>query len=74
MRDKYCVIGNPIAHSKSPDIHAAFAAETGQDISYERCLAPQLVPGAAPHAVLLRDERVDDVRLDAGDLQPRTTR
>jgi shikimate dehydrogenase len=40
MTDKYCVIGNPVAHSRSPMIHAAFAAETGQDISYEACLAP----------------------------------
>lgn len=39
MADKYAVIGNPVAHSKSPLIHEAFARQTAQDMSYERVLA-----------------------------------
>lgn len=42
--DNYCVIGDPIAHSRSPSIHAAFAAATRQRISYQalRVPAPEL--------------------------------
>jgi shikimate dehydrogenase len=49
VTDHYAVIGNPIAQSKSPAIHTAFARQTGQHMEYRRIL------GSADHFA-------DDVR------------
>lgn len=52
MSDRYCVIGNPVAHSRSPQIHAAFAAQAGQQLTYERVLAPLDAFAATVHGLV----------------------
>ncbi len=37
---RYAVVGHPVAHSQSPFIHAAFAAQTGEPVRYDRLLCP----------------------------------
>jgi shikimate dehydrogenase len=51
--DKYGVVGNPIAHSRSPEIHQRFAQQTRQKISYERIEIP--LDGFEDRALALRE-------------------
>jgi len=75
----YGVVGNPIGHSKSPEIHQMFARQTQQAISYERLEAP--IDGFEDFALALRDKgylglnvtipfKIDAAKL-ADDLTPR---
>jgi shikimate dehydrogenase len=77
--DKYGVVGNPIAHSRSPEIHERFARQTRQRISYERIEIP--LDGFEDRALALRDAgyrglnvtvpfKLDAAKL-ADDLMPR---
>lgn len=40
MTKQFAVIGNPIEHSRSPELHHAFAEKTGVDLQYSKLLAP----------------------------------
>lgn len=51
---RYAVIGNPVAHSRSPHIHALFSAQTGKPLQYEPLLAP--IDGFAPTVQAFREQ------------------
>ncbi len=44
--DRYVLVGNPVAHSRSPQIHASFARQTSQSMRYDLMSAPVEPPGA----------------------------
>ncbi len=54
MPDCYAVVGDPIAHSKSPLIHRLFAEQTGQDMVYEAIRIDRARPFAPAMGALVR--------------------
>ena len=58
MVDKYAVFGNPIEHSRSPQIHSIFAAETEQALTYTKQLVDADGFDAAADEFLLPVARV----------------
>jgi len=52
--DRYAVVGHPIAHSRSPEIHRLFSDQGGERITYERFEAP--LDGFEEFALGLRDQ------------------
>ncbi len=73
--DSYVVIGNPIAHSQSPEIHTQFAMQTGQSMHYDRLLSPLTEFAATLHAFHQRGGRGANVtvpfKLEAYELATR---
>lgn len=50
--DNYCLAGNPVEHSISPQIHHAFASQAAQNIHYQKILVD--IGGFAPFLELFR--------------------
>ncbi len=63
MLPRFAVIGNPIAHSRSPEIHALFSAQTGIALEYGRELVPRDGFAACVSALQARNYRGANVTL-----------
>lgn len=75
--DRYAVIGNPVQHSRSPAIHALFAAQCGQSLDYGRIESPLDGFRATVEAFAAQGGRGCNVtvpfKFEAFELAPQTT-